>query len=365
LSGGSGSAAGGRVGCAGAADGSRVSDYDYELPEGRVALYPSPRRDESRLLVTDRRGDGFEHRLFRDVVDYFRPGDLLVVNESRVLPARLLGRKPTGAPAEVLLIRPTGAEGGRVWEALVRPGGKLKPGRRVVVSDELAVEVVDSAAGGGRLVRLDTPLTVAEALERYGRVPLPPYLGRAEEALDRERYQTVYARVPGSVAAPTAGLHFTADVLDALAAAGVERTAIELQVGVGTFRPVEVDDPALHEMHVELYSVGDEAAKAVRRTRRRGGRVWAVGTTVVRTLESAALDDGTVAAGAGATSLFIRPGFRFRVVDALITNFHLPRSTLLMLVAAFAGYQPTMAAYREAIRREYRFYSYGDAMAIP
>jgi S-adenosylmethionine:tRNA ribosyltransferase-isomerase len=246
----------------------------------------------------------------------------------------------------------------------VRPGGKLKPGRRVVVSDELAVEIVDSGPGGGRVVRLDTPLTTADALERYGHVPLPPYLEREDEPLDRDRYQTVYARVPGSVAAPTAGLHFTPRVLEELERRGVHRIAIELQVGVGTFRPVEAVDPAEHEMHGEIYRVSDPAADAINAARTRGGRVWAVGTTVVRTLESVARADGSIAPGAGTTSLFIRPPFRFRAVDRLITNFHLPRSTLLMLVAAFAGYERTMSAYAEAIATGYRFYSYGDAMAV-
>jgi len=315
-----------------------------------------------------------------------------VVNESRVLPARLLGRKPTGAPSEILLLRPwSGGEAGpraagaagstqeagapragassdpdeaKLWEALVRPGGKLKPGRRVIVSDELAVDVLDSTEGGGRVVRLDTPLATAEALERYGHVPLPPYIDRDDEPLDRERYQTVYARVPGSVAAPTAGLHFTPELLDELRQMGVGRVAVDLQVGVGTFRPVDVEHPAEHEMHAELYRVPEAAADAVNATRAAADRVWAVGTTVVRTLETVAREDGTVRAASGSTRLFIRAPFRFRAVDCLITNFHLPRSTLLMLVAAFAGYERTMAAYREAVREGYRFYSYGDAMAV-
>jgi len=316
------------------------------------------------------------------VGELLRPGDLLVLNESRVLPTRLLGRKPTGAPAEILLLRPwvggreeggpAGAEeveaasaSATLWEALVRPGSKLKPGRRVLVDDELAVDIVDSVAGGGRLVRLDTPLPTAEALERYGHVPLPPYLDREDEALDRERYQTVYARRPGSIAAPTAGLHFTEALLDRLEEGGVERAEVTLHVGVGTFRPVEADDPAQHEMHAELYSVPPGTARAVERTRERGGRVWAVGTTVVRTLETVAVGEGRIGAGSGSTELFIHPPFDFRVVDGLLTNFHLPRSTLLMLVAAFAGYERTMKAYAEAVREGYRFYSYGDAMAIP
>jgi S-adenosylmethionine:tRNA ribosyltransferase-isomerase len=233
-----------------------------------------------------------------------------------------------------------------------------------VVSDELTVEVVDSTPGGGRVVRLETPLSTSQALERYGHVPLPPYLERGDEPLDRERYQTVYARVPGSIAAPTAGLHFTAELLRRLEEAGARRVAVDLQVGVGTFRPVEASLPGEHEMHAETYRVPPATASEVNRARAEGRAVWAVGTTVVRTLEAATDRDGTVQAGEGSTALFIRPPYHFRAVDRLITNFHLPRSTLLMLVAAFAGYERAMDAYREAIREGYRFYSYGDAMAV-
>ncbi|HET9948322.1 MAG TPA: tRNA preQ1(34) S-adenosylmethionine ribosyltransferase-isomerase QueA, partial [Longimicrobiales bacterium] len=290
---------------------------------------------------------------------------LLVVNESKVLPVRLLGRKPTGAPSEILLVRPVPErEDDRLWEALVRPGSKLKPGRTVVVGEDLSVEILDSAPGSGRVVRLVTALPVEEALARYGHVPLPPYLEREDEPLDRERYQTVYARAPGSVAAPTAGLHFTPELLEALGRRGVARTAITLHVGVGTFRPVGAERLDAHEMHEERYEVSAAAAEAIAAARERGGRVWAVGTTTVRTLEAAADERGRVRAGSGTTALFIRPGHRFRVVDRVLTNFHLPRSTLLVLVAAFAGYTRTMDAYREAIREGYRFYSYGDAMAL-
>ncbi len=343
----------------------RVSDFDYDLPPGRIARYPAERRDESRLLVVPPGDAPFGHLRFRDVTRLLRPGDVLVVNESKVLPARLLGRKPTGAPAEILLVRPApGASDAHLWEALVRPGSKLKPGRTVHVADDLTVEILDSTAGGGRLVRLVTELEVGEALDRYGHMPLPPYIDREDEALDRERYQTVYARTPGSVAAPTAGLHFTREVLAELEACGVRRAAVTLHVGIGTFRPVESDDPADHEMHREWYEVPPEAAAAVNEARAGGGRVWAVGTTAVRTLESVARDDGSVSPGSGETDLFIRPGYHFRAVDCLLTNFHLPRSTLLMLVAALAGYERTMAAYREAVEAGYRFYSYGDAMAV-
>ena len=360
-------------------DGSRVSDYDYELPPGRIARYPTHRRDRSRLLLVPLGGAPIEHLVFSDLVDLLSPGDVLVVNESRVTPARLLGRKPTGAPSEILLLRPwadrddlgseVGSEGGAghdeatLWEALVRPGGKLKPGRVVNIAAGFDVEIVDGAPGGGRIVRLVVEGSVREALERHGHVPLPPYLERDDEALDRERYQTVYARVPGSVAAPTAGLHFTAELLDEIDTKGVERVAITLDVGVGTFRPVEVDDPAEHEMHDERYFVSAGAAGAINAARGEGRRIWAVGTTVVRTLESAARE-GVVGEGCGVTDLFVRPPHHFQVVDALITNFHLPRSTLLMLVAALGGYERTMEAYSAAIREGYRFYSYGDAMVV-
>ena len=380
-------------------DGSRVSDYEYELPPGRIARYPTERRDQSRLLVVPRSREPFEHRVFSDMVNLLNPGDVLVVNESRVAPARLLGRKPTGAPSEILLLRPwadgdeTGSEVGHdaalsastavpenrgvksglaggaardeapLWEALVRPGGKLKPGRVVNVAPGFDVEIVDGAPRGSRIVRLVVEGSVREALERHGHMPLPPYLERDDEPLDRERYQTVYARVPGSVAAPTAGLHFTPELLDEIDTKGVERVAVTLDVGVGTFRPVEADDPAEHDMHSEPYFISTEAAGAINAARGEGRRIWAVGTTVVRTLESSARD-GVVGGGGGVTDLFVRPPYRFQVVDGLITNFHLPRSTLLMLVAAFAGYERTMEAYSAAIEDGYRFYSYGDAMVV-
>ncbi len=356
-------------------------DFGYNLPEGCIARYPAARRDRSRLLVAPRSGGPFEHRVFRDLPGLMRAGDLLVVNESRVLPVRLLGAKPTGARAEVLLLRPLGegaggdatraadvvgggAVDGHLWEALVRPGGKLKPGRTVEVAPDLVVHIVDSTPDHGRIVRVETPLPVEEALERYGRVPLPPYLRRPDEAVDRARYQTVYARTPGSVAAPTAGLHFTPELMDALEAGGVRIARVTLHVGVATFRPVGPSSGDPRGPGEERYRIPAEAAARVAAARAGGGRVWAVGTTVVRTLESAADGRGGVRAGCGTTDLFIRPPFDFQVVDALITNFHLPHSTLLMLVAAFAGYEPTMAAYREAIDRGYRFYSYGDAMVI-
>jgi S-adenosylmethionine:tRNA ribosyltransferase-isomerase len=342
--------------------------FDYKLPPDLIARYPLARRDESRLLVVDRSSGSLSHRVFRDLTDLIPSGDALVLNETRVFPARLVGRKPSGAAAEVLLLRPVadpdGPDEGAVWEALVRPGGKLKPGRSIVIAEDLSVDIVDSTADGGRIVRLVTPRAVADALALHGRIPLPPYLERDAEPDDVTRYQTVYAREQGSVAAPTAGLHFTPALLAGLEDRGVRLVRLVLHVGVGTFRPVEVEDPARHEMHAEAYAMPAPSADAINDVRAGGGRIWAVGTTVTRTLETVVDENGTVHAGRGWTSLFIRPPHRFRAVDRLITNFHLPRSTLLMLVAAFGGYETTMGAYREAVARGYRFYSYGDAMAL-
>lgn len=335
--------------------------------------------------MVDRRSGAIRDRVFRELPELIPPGDALVLNETRVFPARLVGRKPTGAKAEILLLRqlPGSApaspgavsrtEAGDtehtsatacVWEALVRPGSKLKPGRFIEIAEDLRVEIIDSLPGGTRAVRLITPRSVDEALRRHGRIPLPPYLEREAESADLERYQTVYAREEGSVAAPTAGLHFTRALLEALEQHGVRTARLVLHVGVGTFRPVETDDPAEHRMHAEYYDVPDEAATILNEVRSQGGELWAVGTTVARALETAADESGKIRPGAGWTQLFIRPPFRFRGVDHLITNFHLPRSTLLMLVTAFGGYDLIMRSYGEAIERGYRFYSYGDAMVI-
>jgi len=351
-------------------DLSRASAYDYDLPSDRIAQTPVEPRDASRLLVV-RRGGGdvegdpssFEHRVFRDIVDLVPAGDALVVNETRVFPARLHGRKPTGAPAEILLLRPV-SDDEREWHALVRPGSKLKPGRVVEIADGLRVHMLDSIPGGGRLVRLESELAPRDAIERWGEMPLPPYIERAANEADRDRYQTVYGSVTGSVAAPTAGLHFTPAVLDGVRSKGVEIVPLLLHVGVGTFRPVEAEDVAAHEMHAEWYEVPAASAESLNRVRDGGGAVWAVGTTVARTLESVADEEGRVREGSGWTDIFIRPPYRFRCVDRLVTNFHLPRSTLLMLVSAFAGHGTAMEAYRVAVREGYRFYSYGDAMVI-
>jgi len=341
-----------------------TAEFEYHLPPGRIARYPSQRRADSRLLVLRLASGRIEHRRFRHLPSLMEAGDLLVVNDTRVFPARLLGRKPTGAAGEVLLLRPAPGGDERVWEALVRPGRKLKPGRLLTVAPELSVRILEACPDGRRIVRLEGNIPVRDALQRFGRVPLPPYLDRDEEPIDRERYQTVYARREGSVAAPTAGLHFTGALLDEVTAGGVSRTAVTLHVGTATFRPVEVEDPSRHVMDTEHYDVPEETAGEYRRCRERGGRVWAVGTTVVRTLESVAEGRDRIRPGPGRTDLFIHPPYDFRAVDCLVTNFHLPRSTLLMLVAAFAGIEASRAAYDAAVATGYRFYSYGDAMAV-
>ncbi|MEX0912704.1 MAG: tRNA preQ1(34) S-adenosylmethionine ribosyltransferase-isomerase QueA [Gemmatimonadota bacterium] len=341
----------------------RTSDYEFDLPEGLIAQAPADRRESSRLLVVERDSGRLAHRVFADLPDLLAPGDVLVLNETRVFPARLRGRRGGGGEAEVLLLHPS-AEDPAVWTALVRPGAKLRPGRALEIGPELRVEIMASTPTGERIVRLETDLPLDDALAKYGSVPLPPYVRRDATEADRERYQTVYARAAGSVAAPTAGLHFTPELLRQIEARGVELAKLVLHVGIGTFRPVEVDDPDGHRMHSEWYRVPPDAAEAINASRAAGGAVWAVGTTSVRTLESVAAEGGRVQSGEGWTDIFIRPPHEFRVVDRMITNFHLPRSTLLMLVAAFAGYELTMQAYQDAIARAYRFYSYGDAMVI-
>lgn len=341
-----------------------TADFDFHLPDELIAQRPVEQRDRSRLLVVDRASGELRHGHFADVVELVRPGDVLVLNETRVFPARLRGRRPGGGAAEVLLLHPAAGGGDERWVAMVRPGAKLRPGRRIEVSDELAVEVEEQLESGERIVRLLSSGTIEEALQRYGEVPLPPYVQRPPTEDDRERYQTVYARERGSVAAPTAGLHFTDELLERITARGVELARIVLHVGPGTFRPVGDDDPTRHRMHSEWYRVAPEAADAINRVRRGGGAVWAVGTTAVRTLETVASEEGEVRAGEGWTEIFIRPPYHFRAVDRMITNFHLPRSTLLMLVSAFGGHELIMRAYAEAVRQEYRFYSYGDAMVV-
>lgn len=337
----------------------RVADFDFELPVERIAQRPAA-RGESRLFVPDA-PEGSRHRAIADLPALLRPGDLLVVNDTRVLPARLFARgEPGGAEIELLLAERLADD---LWSCLVRPGRRARVGTRLRLDERLAAEVVALGAGGARQVRFSEP--VERHLERLGHVPLPPYIDRPDEPADRERYQTVWAREPGAIAAPTAGLHFTRELLDALDGRGVERAAVTLHVGLGTFKPVVAELVHEHRMEAERFEVPSATADAVRRAKAEGRRVVAVGTTVVRTLESAALPSGGLAGGAGTTDLFVTPGFEFRVVDLLLTNFHLPRSTLLMLVAAFAGgRERILALYREAIEREYRFYSYGDAMLL-
>jgi S-adenosylmethionine:tRNA ribosyltransferase-isomerase len=379
----------------------RTADFDYDLPPELVAQEPLAERAASRMLVVlradrreagagDRRSAGREGAPLRRSSGTFRrpdmlpgdrravegselidshfsqitslvaPGDLVVLNTTRVRHARLLGTRASGAPAEVLLIHP--GTGG-TWVAMGKPGSALQPGKRIELGDGVAVETVEVLPDGHRLVRV-LGASAAEAIARFGRLPLPPYITRDPTAGDEERYQTVYAQVEGSVAAPTAGLHFTPEILDALTAKGALISGLDLQVGPGTFKPVEVENPLEHPMHPERYEISPRLAALVEVVREQGGRVWAVGTTVVRALESAADGRGVVRAGTGETSLMITPGYRFKVVDRLLTNFHLPRSTLLMLVSAFAGRELIQAAYAHAVARRYRFYSYGDAMVV-
>lgn len=338
----------------------RVGDFDYAFPPEAVAQHPLPDRSASRLLVMERSSGAIRHLVFRDFPSLLAPGDVLVRNVSRVIPARLRGIREGGGEAEVLLIHPA-VDG--TWLAMVQPGAKLKPGRRVRFADDAAVEIVATLAGGFRRIRWSGRLTPREAMAKYGETPLPPYIQRPPAPADAVRYQTVFATTEGSVAAPTAGLHFTREVLHAIAARDVAIADVVLHVGPGTFKGVEGEDPARHSMLPEWYAIPPETARRVNAARAARRTVWAVGTTTVRALETAGAA-GSVTASSGWTDLFIYPPHAFAVVDGLLTNFHRPRSTLLMLVAAFAGYDRTMAAYREATRSGYRLFSYGDAMAI-
>jgi S-adenosylmethionine:tRNA ribosyltransferase-isomerase len=343
-----------------------LSDLDFELPEELIAQAPVEPRDASRLLAWPRRGGAPGHLRFADLPELLEAGDLLVLNDSRVIPARLVGRRDSGGRVELLLVEPLGDEGGGAparWRAMGQASKAIRAGARLDF-DGLAAEVEAAEGEGFYAVRFDRDEPgLARELERVGRVPLPPYIRREQGEADRERYQTVVARVPGSVAAPTAGLHLTPDLLSRLDARGVERTTVTLHVGPGTFLPVRARTLDGHRMHSERYEVPAGAAAAFARARARGARVVAVGTTSVRTLESA-FAEGSLRAGPGRTDIFIRPGHVFRAVDALVTNFHLPRSTLLALVCAFGGTGPVLAAYRQAVLARYRFFSYGDAMAI-
>lgn len=336
------------------------SDFNYELPERLIAQTPLERRDSSRLMHLDKQSGAVEHRKFYNIKDYLRPGDCLVLNDSRVLPARLIGSRPSGGSIELVLLRDLGE--GR-WECLSRPGRKTRPGQEIIFGDGELTAVVESVIdGGNRIVKFNYTGVFLEVLERLGKMPLPPYI--KEELQDAERYQTVYSRELGSAAAPTAGLHFTKELLSEIEQMGVKVCYVTLHVGLGTFRPVKEERIEDHDMHSEFCMVSEEAAAVISETKRAGGRVIAVGTTSCRTLESFAKDDGTIDATAAWTNIFIYPGYKFKCIDALITNFHLPESTLIMLVSALAGRENVLNAYKIAVNEEYRFFSFGDAMLI-
>lgn len=338
----------------------KTSDFSFYLPEELIAQTPLERRDASRLLCLDKVSGTTEHRVFSELPELLRPGDCLVMNDSRVLPARLMGARETGGAVEVLLLRDLG--GGR-WECMTRPGRKTKPGTRLIFGGgELEAEVLEVAEGGNRIIEFKYDGIFLEVLERLGRMPLPPYI--KAELEDGERYQTVYSRELGSAAAPTAGLHFTKELLAKIAEKGVRECFVTLHVGLGTFRPVKAEDIEEHEMHSEFCIMPEETARIITETKKSGGRVVCVGTTSCRTVESFANEDGTMDAKSGWTNIFIYPGYRFKCMDALVTNFHLPESTLIMLVSAFAGREHVLAAYKQAVEMRYRFFSFGDAMFL-
>ena len=338
----------------------KTADFDFHLPEELIAQTPLERRDASRLLTLDKTTGAVAHHHFYDLPRFLRPGDCLVLNDSRVLPARLIGRRPTGGACEVLLLVD---KGGDLWECLVRPGRKLKPGSQIIFGDGQLIAVIEAELEDGkRAVRFRYQGIFLEILERLGRMPLPPYI--KAELQDQERYQTVYSKVAGSAAAPTAGLHFTPELLDEIRKMGVKVCYVTLHVGLGTFRPVKTEDIRDHKMHSEFCTISGETADIINDTKKNGGRVICVGTTSCRVVESFAAEDGSMTERSGWTDIFIYPGYKFKVLDALITNFHLPQSTLIMLVSALAGREHVLAAYDEAIRERYRFFSFGDAMII-
>jgi len=339
----------------------KTSDFYYDLPEELIAQTPIAQRDTSRLMTVSRQDGRVEHHHFYELPDFLKAGDCLILNNSRVLPARLLGQRlPGGGACEVLLLID---RGDKTWECLVRPGRKMRTGAKLSFGDgTLTAEVIGEVEGGNRLVRFDYDGIFLEVLERLGKMPLPPYI--KEELQDRERYQTVYSKVVGSAAAPTAGLHFTPELLKKIEESGIGIGYVTLHVGLGTFRPVKEEDITDHEMHSEFCMIPQETADLINRTKANGGRVICVGTTSCRTLESWANEDGTMEAKAGWTNIYIYPGYRFKVMDGLVTNFHLPESTLIMLVSAFAGREEVLAAYEEAVRERYRFFSFGDAMFL-
>ena len=338
----------------------KTHDFWYDLPEELIAQTPLQQRDSSRLLSLDRNSGEIRHRHFYDIIEDLRPGDCLVMNDSRVLPARLLGRRPTGGAVEILLLRDLGT---KQWECLCKPGRKMQVGSRVIFGNgELAAEVIEVKEDGNRIVRFEYDGIFLEVLERLGKMPLPPYI--KEELSDQERYQTVYSRAVGSAAAPTAGLHFTQELLVKIRQTGVQTAFVTLHVGLGTFRPVKADEISDHHMHSELCMINQETADILNATRRSGGRIICVGTTSCRTLESLVKEDGSFEASSKWTEIFIYPGYHFKAMDGLITNFHLPESTLVMLVSAFAGREHVLHAYEEAVKQRYRFFSFGDAMSI-
>lgn len=338
----------------------KTHDFWYDLPEELIAQTPLQQRDSSRLLALNRETGETVHKYFYDIIDYLQPGDCLVMNDSRVLPARLLGRRPTGGAVEVLLLRDLGD---KKWECLCKPGRKMQVGNEVIFGDgELNATVREVKEDGNRVVEFHYDGIFLEVLERLGKMPLPPYI-KAELA-DQERYQTVYSREVGSAAAPTAGLHFTTELLEKIRQKGVKTAFVTLHVGLGTFRPVKAEEISEHHMHSELCMIGEETAKILNETKRSGGRIICVGTTSCRTLESLVNDDGTFEAKSKWTEIFIFPGYTFKAMDGLITNFHLPESTLVMLVSAFAGRENVLNAYNEAVKERYRFFSFGDAMCI-
>ena len=338
----------------------KKSDFYFDLPEELIAQTPLEKRDNSRLLRLDKTTGAIEHCHFYDLPDFLRPGDCLVLNNSRVLPARLIGYRPTGGSIELVLLRDLG---NNRWECLSRPGRKTKPGQEILFGNgELEAVVEETVSGGNRIVRFEYEGIFLEVLEKLGKMPLPPYI--KEELNDPERYQTVYSKELGSAAAPTAGLHFTEELLDKIRAMGVRVVFVTLHVGLGTFRPVKEDEIEDHEMHSEFCIIPQETADAVNETKKNGGRIISVGTTSCRTLESFAKPDGTLEACSGWTDIFIYPGYRFKCIDALITNFHLPESTLIMLVSALAGRENVLHAYEVAVQERYRFFSFGDACFI-
>ena len=338
-----------------------IKEFYYDLPEELIAQDPLADRSSSRLLTLDKNSGAFSHHVFRDIVDFLNPGDCLVVNNTKVIPARLMGEKEgTGAGIEVLLLK---RKENDVWETLVKPGKKTRPGAKISFGDGLLVgEVIDVVEEGNRLIKFEYEGIFEEILDQLGQMPLPPYITHRLE--DKNRYQTVYAKHDGSAAAPTAGLHFTPELLEQIKAKGVNIAHVTLHVGLGTFRPVKVENILDHHMHSEFYMVEEDQAAIINEAKKNGGRVICVGTTSCRTLESATGEDGILKAGSGWTEIFIYPGYQFKILDALITNFHLPESTLLMLVSALAGRDNVMAAYEEAVKERYRFFSFGDAMFI-